>query len=162
MYGSTDDIVADVRSGTHFMGEAFTTSTAPVFNVRLFGTAPFQNVVVIKNNNIVYSTSGDRLMAFSWQDQARPGDQLLLRAWIADRWKYRLGQSDVGDDAVRGMWTADCGGLFSRLVPMHAQSVPFSRCMFHRQGSLSTSQNNPVVLRGRQSQRHGQRSKHRN
>ncbi|HEV3333442.1 MAG TPA: hypothetical protein VG096_20805 [Bryobacteraceae bacterium] len=69
VYGSTDNIVADFRSGTHFMGESFTTSTAPVFNVRLFGTAPFQNVVVVKNNNIVYSTSGDRVMAFSWQDQ---------------------------------------------------------------------------------------------
>jgi hypothetical protein len=27
-------------------------------------------VVVVKNSNIVYSTSGDRVVAFSWQDQA--------------------------------------------------------------------------------------------
>jgi hypothetical protein len=70
MYGSTDNIVADFRSGTHFMGEAFTTSSAPVFTVRLFGTAPFQTVVVVKDNNIVYSTSGDRVVSFTWQDQA--------------------------------------------------------------------------------------------
>jgi hypothetical protein len=69
MYGSTDDILADFRSGTHFMGEAFTTGSAPVFTVRLWGTAPFQSVVVVKDNNIVYSTSGERVLSFSWQDQ---------------------------------------------------------------------------------------------
>jgi hypothetical protein len=70
MYGSTDDIVADFRSGTHFMGETFSTASPPVFTVRLFGTAAFQNVSVIKNGNIVYSTSGDRVMSFTWQDPA--------------------------------------------------------------------------------------------
>jgi hypothetical protein len=70
MYGSTDNILADFRSGTHYMGETFTTSTAPIFTVRLWGTAPFQTVVVIKDNNIVYSTSGDRFVAFNWQDLA--------------------------------------------------------------------------------------------
>jgi hypothetical protein len=69
LYGSTDNIVADFRSGTHFMGEAFTTSTPPLFTVHLWGTAPFQSVVVIKDNNVVYSTSGDRVLSFAWQDQ---------------------------------------------------------------------------------------------
>jgi hypothetical protein len=69
VYGSTDNILADFRSGTHFMGEAFTTTSAPVFKVRLFGTAPFQNVEVVKDNNIVFSTSGDRVVSFAWQDQ---------------------------------------------------------------------------------------------
>jgi hypothetical protein len=68
MFGSTDDILADFRSGTHFMGEAFTSSTAPVFTVRLFGTNTFQSVVVVKNGNVVYSTSGDRVLSFTWQD----------------------------------------------------------------------------------------------
>jgi uncharacterized membrane protein len=70
MYGSTDNIVADVRSGTHFMGESFSTSSAPVFTVRLWGTAPFQSVVVVKDNSVVYSTSGDRAVSFSYQDTA--------------------------------------------------------------------------------------------
>ncbi|HEV2199575.1 MAG TPA: hypothetical protein VGR73_07130 [Bryobacteraceae bacterium] len=70
MYGSTDNIVADFRSGTHFMGETFTTSTAPVFTVRLWGTQPFQQVVVVKDNNIVFSTSGGRAVYFNWQDTA--------------------------------------------------------------------------------------------
>jgi hypothetical protein len=60
MYGSTDAIVADFRSGTRYMGESFSTTSPPVFTVRLFGTAAFQNVSVIKDGNIVYSTTGDR------------------------------------------------------------------------------------------------------
>ena len=68
MYGSTDNILADFRSGTHFMGEMLSTTTAPVFTVRLFGTAAFQNVSVIKDGNVVYSTSGDRVVSFTWQD----------------------------------------------------------------------------------------------
>jgi hypothetical protein len=40
-----------------------------VFTVRLWGTNAFQSVVVVKDNNIVYSTSGDRALSFSWQDQ---------------------------------------------------------------------------------------------
>jgi hypothetical protein len=70
MYGSTDDIVADFRSGTHFMGESFSTTTAPVFTVRLFGANTFQNVSVIKNGNVVYSTTGDKVISFTWQDPA--------------------------------------------------------------------------------------------
>ena len=30
VYGATDNILADVRSGTHFMGEEFTTTQPPV------------------------------------------------------------------------------------------------------------------------------------
>jgi hypothetical protein len=70
LYGSTDDIVADFRSGAHFMGESFTTSTQPVFTVRLFGTNTFDSVVVVKNGNVVYSTKGDRVISFTWQDTA--------------------------------------------------------------------------------------------
>jgi len=70
MYGSTDNILADFRSGVHFMGETFTATSPPVFTVRLWGTAPFQSVVVVKDNNIVYSpTVGDRVVSFSYQDQ---------------------------------------------------------------------------------------------
>jgi hypothetical protein len=68
LYGSTDNILADFRSGTHFMGECFSTTTAPVFTVRLWGTAPFQNVSLVKDNLVVYSTSGDRALSFSYVD----------------------------------------------------------------------------------------------
>jgi hypothetical protein len=69
MYGSTDNIVADFRSGGHFMGESFSVTSAPVFTVRLWGTNAFQTVVVVKDNNVVYSTGGDRFVSFTWQDQ---------------------------------------------------------------------------------------------
>jgi hypothetical protein len=68
MYGSTDNILADFRSGTHFMGESFITATQPIFTVRLFGTTSFQNVVLIKDGNVVFSTSGGRIVSFSYQD----------------------------------------------------------------------------------------------
>ncbi len=70
LYGSTDYIIADFRSGTHMMGDSFTTTGAPIFTVRLWGTNAFQTVVVVKNGNVVYSTSGDRFVSFSWQDTA--------------------------------------------------------------------------------------------
>jgi len=75
MYGSTDNILADFRSGTHFMGESFTTGSQPLFLVRLWGTAPFQKVVVVKDNNIVFSTSGDRFVAFNYQDMTQQKGQ---------------------------------------------------------------------------------------
>ena len=53
------------------MGEAFTTSNAPVFTVRLWGTAPFKSVIVVKDNNIVYSPNvTDRFVSFTYQDTA--------------------------------------------------------------------------------------------
>jgi hypothetical protein len=70
IYGSTDDIVADFRSGTHLMGDSFTTSTPPVFTVRLWGTNTFQTVVLVKDGNVIYSTSGDRVVSFTYQDTA--------------------------------------------------------------------------------------------
>lgn len=70
IYGSTDNIIADFRSGSHFMGETFSSTTAPVFSVRLWGTNTFQNVVLVKDGNVIYSTSGDRVLSFSFQDTA--------------------------------------------------------------------------------------------
>ena len=104
LYGSTDDILADFRSGTHFMGEAFTTSTQPVFTVRLWGTEPFQSVVVIKDNNVVYSPPvGDRVVSFTFQDtsaqkgktsyyyvrgiqQPQPGQVTGQIVWVSPVW----------------------------------------------------------------------------
>ena len=76
IYGSTDYIVADFRSGTHFMGDTFTNTGAPVFTVRLFGTAAFAKVVLVKNGNIIYSTTGGQVMSFSYVDSTvKSGDK---------------------------------------------------------------------------------------
>ena len=69
VYAATDNILADVRSGDHLMGDAFTTSSAPSLKVKLTGTAKFAKVVVVKDNNHVYSTEPQSAeVQFSWLD----------------------------------------------------------------------------------------------
>ena len=71
VYASTDNILAEFRSGPHMMGDAFTASTRPVFQVNLTGTAPFAKVYVVKNNQYVYSTEPkSATVSFSWRDDA--------------------------------------------------------------------------------------------
>jgi hypothetical protein len=75
IYASTDNIIADVRSGSHLMGDVFTTDTPPDFSVKLIGTAPFTKVVIVKDNQSVYTTTpGSRQVEFRWRDYApEPG-----------------------------------------------------------------------------------------
>ena len=71
VYGATDNILADVRSGTHFMGEEFTTAEAPTLTVKLEGTAPFAKVYIVKDNNYVYTAEPQtRNVSFTWKDNA--------------------------------------------------------------------------------------------
>ena len=61
VYGSTDNIVADVRwtagGEEHLMGDEFTGNKAPTVRVHLEGTAPFAKVSIIKDNRYVYTAS---------------------------------------------------------------------------------------------------------
>jgi len=69
VYGSTDNILADVRSGPNLMGDAFSTAEAPSLHVKLTGTSKFAKVVVVKDNEYVYSTEpGTDKVEFSWRD----------------------------------------------------------------------------------------------
>ena len=69
VYGATDHIIAEFRSGDHIMGDIFSTGSAPRFTVKLEGTAPFKKVHVIKNNQYVYSTDpGTAKVSFTWAD----------------------------------------------------------------------------------------------
>jgi len=69
IYGSTDNILADVRCGGHFMGEEFTMNTAPVLSIHLVGTAEFAKVQVIRDGEAVYSTAPQkRDAAFEWRE----------------------------------------------------------------------------------------------
>jgi hypothetical protein len=71
IYAATDNILADVRSGEHIMGDAFSTASPPSLRVKLVGTAKFAKVQVIKDNAYVYSTQPDGADAqFSWVDNA--------------------------------------------------------------------------------------------
>jgi hypothetical protein len=71
VYGSTDNILADVRCAGHFMGEEFSLQEPPTIEVKLAGTADFAAVHIVKDGNYVYSTKpGRRDVSFSWKDNA--------------------------------------------------------------------------------------------
>jgi hypothetical protein len=71
VYGATDNILADVRCGAHFMGEEFTTTEPPSLSVKLNGTANFAKVHVIKDGEYVYSVEpGKREVELTWRDNA--------------------------------------------------------------------------------------------
>jgi len=75
IYGSTDNIIADVRCGKHFMGDEFTTSQKPTLRVRLVGTGPFAKAHVIKDGKYVHTAEPKKQeAAFEWTDlAAKPG-----------------------------------------------------------------------------------------
>jgi hypothetical protein len=71
VYAATDNILADVRSEGHIMGDVFTSSSTPALEVKLTGTSKFAKVVVVKDNKYVYSTEpGSAQVQFSWRDNA--------------------------------------------------------------------------------------------
>ena len=74
IYGSTDNIIADVRSGEHFMGDEFTTNSKPKLTVRLTGIQPFAKVHVIKDGKYVPTLEPDKPdVQFAWFDSdAKP------------------------------------------------------------------------------------------
>jgi hypothetical protein len=75
VFGATDNIIADVRCGEHFMGDEFTLAVKPVFTVRLTGTAPFAKVHVIKDGNYVHTVEPKKQeVEFQWTDfDPKPG-----------------------------------------------------------------------------------------
>ena len=69
VYASTDNILAEFRSGDHIMGDAFSTAQAPAFQVRLVGAAPLAKVVIVKDNQYVYSQEPKTAeVKFTWRD----------------------------------------------------------------------------------------------
>jgi len=71
VYAATDNILADVRCGEHFMGEEFSTSETPVIQVKLRGTGNFAKVHIIKDGTDVYTTEpGTNNVDFTWKDDA--------------------------------------------------------------------------------------------
>jgi len=70
IYGATDNILAEVRCGDHFMGEEFTASD-PVIRVHLIGTAPFASVRIIRDGAVVYTVEPKtKEVSFDWRDSA--------------------------------------------------------------------------------------------
>jgi hypothetical protein len=52
-YGATDDIIVDVRSGPHLMGDAYKTEMAPSLQMTVIGTKPLSHIDVLKDNQVV-------------------------------------------------------------------------------------------------------------
>jgi hypothetical protein len=73
-YAATDNIVLDVRSGEHLMGDEFTTDRPVTLDIRVHGTAPIARIDIIKDFVYVYSTAPHRARAeFRWTDDERRG-----------------------------------------------------------------------------------------
>ncbi len=71
LYASTDNILAEFRSGEHVMGDAFSTAQAPSFSIKLHGTAPFSRIVIVRNNQYVYSREPKAArVSFTWRDSS--------------------------------------------------------------------------------------------
>lgn len=76
-YGATDNIVADLRcqagSRECIMGDALHTAEAPVFNLKLAGTAPFTKVTLVKDDEeIQVWTPGTEQVELSWTGEKLP------------------------------------------------------------------------------------------
>jgi hypothetical protein len=69
VYAATDNILADVESGSHLMGDEFSTSELPTIKVKLKGTSNFAKVVIVRDGKYVYSTApNSQSVEFSWRD----------------------------------------------------------------------------------------------
>jgi hypothetical protein len=93
-YGATDNIVLDVKSGEHMMGDEFDAPTAgPVkLQVYVHGTRPVARVDIIKDFIYAYSTEpGQPKVQFEWTDDERRGPGLS--------WYYVRALQDDGEIA---------------------------------------------------------------
>lgn len=68
-YAATDYIIVDFQSGGHAMGEEFSASQPPRFDVRVIGTSKVRQIDVIKDNSFVYTAHpGVQEVTFSYSD----------------------------------------------------------------------------------------------
>jgi hypothetical protein len=71
VYGATDNILAEVKCGSHFMGEEFTVNSAPEISIKLTGTQNFAKIHIVKDGEYVYTTEPNRReVDFAWKDSA--------------------------------------------------------------------------------------------
>ncbi|MBI3680031.1 MAG: hypothetical protein HY235_06500 [Acidobacteria bacterium] len=87
-YAATDNIIADFRMGEHFMGEEFSAAAPPPIQARIHGTAPVDDVVIIRDAKILYQASPRTPVAeLSYQDRDVPAGlhYYYLRAVQRDR-----------------------------------------------------------------------------
>ncbi len=68
-YGATHNIVLDVRSGKHLMGDEFKTTGAPALQIVVHGTAPLAKVDILKDGEVVETKKpGKKDFQGNWTD----------------------------------------------------------------------------------------------
>lgn len=74
-YASTDNIIAEFRIGESFMGSEVATATMPPITARIEGTEPIDDLVLIRDNKVIYQTAPkSRVAVVDYQDRdASPG-----------------------------------------------------------------------------------------
>jgi hypothetical protein len=53
VYGATDNIILDVRSGAHLMGDEFRSNVAPPLEINVIGTGPVARIDILKDSDVV-------------------------------------------------------------------------------------------------------------
>jgi hypothetical protein len=68
-YAATDDIVLEVKSGDHIMGDEFKSTAAPKLEIKVSGSAPLTAVEVLKDSDVVETFKpGKRDYTATWTD----------------------------------------------------------------------------------------------
>ena len=97
-YAATDNIILDVRSGEHLMGDVFETDKPPTLKIVVQGTAPVTKLHVIRDRRYALTTEpGESRAGVPLHRRRRQAwrESLLLRPGRASRPEHRLGLADV-------------------------------------------------------------------
>lgn len=75
-YAATDNILLDVRSGPHMMGDTFTATGKPGLKIKVRGTSPVARVHIIRDNKYAFTTEpGTAEVALNYtDDEAKAGE----------------------------------------------------------------------------------------
>src|SRR6516164_3059896 len=60
VYGATDDIILDVRSGNHLMGDEFKTREVPKLQIRILGTHALARIDILKDSDVAHTIKTDK------------------------------------------------------------------------------------------------------
>ena len=85
-YAATDNIIVDFQSGGHAMGEEFSASEPPRFDIRVIGTSRIRQIDLVKDNSFVYTAHPDvQEVTFSYSDpDIAPGSHYYYVRVIQD------------------------------------------------------------------------------
>jgi hypothetical protein len=104
-YAATDNILLDVRSGEHLMGDTFEVTGPVVLRVLAHGTRPIARIEIIKEFKYVYSTEPNQnRVEFTWTDAER--DRPAGESW----YYVRLIQDDGELAWGSPLWVRSSGG----------------------------------------------------